>query len=111
MMRKRTLVLLAAMLLAFAPAARSAGFLIYEHGAAAMAMGGAFTAVANNASAIWHNPAGLAWLEGTQILGGVTFIVPVGSVTMPNLGPLTFNQVNQVFTPLHQPRGRRQAHG
>jgi long-chain fatty acid transport protein len=99
MMRKRTLVLLAAMLLAFAPAARSAGFLIYEHGAAAMAMGGAFTAVANNASAIWHNPAGLAWLEGTQILGGVTFIVPVGSVTMPNLGPLTFNQVNQVFTP------------
>lgn len=99
-MRKRALVLMAAILLACAPAAHSAGFLIYEHGAAAMAMGGAFTAVANNPSAIWHNPAGLAWVDGTQILLGATFIVPVGSVYMPNFpGTPTIDQAHQVFTP------------
>jgi long-chain fatty acid transport protein len=109
MKKKSTMILAAAALLTFAPAARGAGFLIYEHGAAAMAMGGAFTAVANNPSAIWHNPAGLSWVDGTQILLGGTFIFPQGSVTMPNppnpspppplLGPVTFNQAHQVFTP------------
>jgi long-chain fatty acid transport protein len=110
MKNKPTIVLLAVVLLAFAPSVRGAGFLIYEHGAAAMSMGGAFTAVADNPSAIWHNPAGLAWVEGTQVLLGGTFIIPSGSVTMPYfppnpspppafLGPTTINQVHQVFTP------------
>ncbi|HYA49256.1 MAG TPA: outer membrane protein transport protein [Burkholderiales bacterium] len=99
MKTKPVLALFAALLVAVVPAARGAGFLIYEHGAAAMAMGGAFTAVANNASAIWHNPAGIAWLEGNQVMLGATFIFPSGSVTMPNLGPLTIKQVTQVFTP------------
>jgi long-chain fatty acid transport protein len=97
-MKKRTIILAAAALLAFTPAARGAGFLIYEHGAAAMAMGGAFTAVANNPSAIWHNPAGLSWVEGTQILLGGTLIFPTGSVNMPYFGQ-TYNQVRQIFTP------------
>jgi long-chain fatty acid transport protein len=61
-----------------------AGFLIYEHGAAAMAMGGAFIAVANDPTAIFHNPAGLAWLEGTQINFGATFITSVGDLSLPN---------------------------
>ena len=99
MKTKRILAWLAVLLVAAVPAARGAGFLIYEHGAAAMAMGGAFTAVANNPTAIWHNPAGLAWLDGTQLMLGATFIIPTGSVTMPYLGPLTVKQVNQVFTP------------
>jgi long-chain fatty acid transport protein len=100
MKTKRLPALLVAALVAFAPAARGAGFLIYEHGAAAMAMGGAFTAVANNPSAIWHNPAGIAWIDGTQVLLGATFIMPTGSVTMPNYpGAPTIKQVNQIFTP------------
>jgi long-chain fatty acid transport protein len=105
MKRKSTLVLIAAALLAFTPAARGAGFLIYEHGAAAMAMGGAFTAVANNPSAIWHNPAGLSWVPGTQVMLGGTFIFPSGSVSMPNIrlafpnSALSYNQVNKTFTP------------
>jgi long-chain fatty acid transport protein len=100
MKKKLVLVMLAALLVAVVPAARGAGFLIYEHGAAAMAMGGAFTAVANNPSAIWHNPAGLAWLDGTQVLLGATFIFPTGSVTMPYFpGTPTIKQVSQVFTP------------
>ena len=98
-MKKRWAAVLAmAALLAFTPAARGAGFLIYEHGAAAMALGGAFTALANDPSAIWHNPAGLAFLDGTQIMLGGTFIFPQGSVTMPYFEQ-TYNQVSQVFTP------------
>jgi len=60
-----------------------AGFLIYEHGAAAMAMGGAFVAIANNPTAIFHNPAGLAWLKGTQIDFGATLITSVGDLSLP----------------------------
>jgi len=52
MNKKSVLVLVAAVALAASPPAYGAGFLIYEHGAAAMAMGGAFTAVANNPTAI-----------------------------------------------------------
>jgi long-chain fatty acid transport protein len=62
---------------------RGAGFLIYEHGAAAMAMGGAFVAIANNPTAVFHNPAGIAWLEGTQVSVGTTLIMPKATLTMP----------------------------
>ena len=61
-----------------------AGFLIYEHGAAAMAMGGAFVALANNPSAVFHNPAGIAFLDGTQISLGTTLILPSYSLSLPN---------------------------
>ena len=50
------------------------GFQINEHGAKAMGMGGAFTAVANDASAIYWNPAGLTQLSGTQLMLGTTLI-------------------------------------
>lgn len=90
------------MLLALSPLARGSGFLIYEHGAAAMAMGGAFVGLANNPTAIWHNPAGIAWLEGTQISGGATLIVPTNSVALPNW-PIAAQQnieaASQVFYP------------
>ena len=90
------------MLLALSPLARGSGFLIYEHGAAAMAMGGAFVGLANNPTAIWHNPAGIAWLEGTQISGGATLIVPANSLVLPNW-PVAAQQniesASQVFYP------------
>jgi long-chain fatty acid transport protein len=62
---------------------RGGGFLIYEHGAAAMAMGGAFVAIANNPTAVFHNPAGIAWLEGTQVSVGTTLIMPKATLDMP----------------------------
>ena len=75
-----------------------AGFLIYEHGAAAMAMGGAFVALANNPSAIFHNPAGIAFLEGTQISFGTTLITSNTSLELTNLAT-TVETVSQWFYP------------
>ncbi len=55
---------LAALTLLMAPAAsRAGGFEVYEHGAAATGMVGAFTAKADDASTIFYNPAGLARLH------------------------------------------------
>jgi len=75
-----------------------AGFLIYEHGAAAMAMGGAFVALANNPSAIFHNPAGIAFLEGSEISFGTTLITSSTSLELTNLGT-TEETVSQWFYP------------
>ena len=52
-----------------------AGFAVYEQGAAAMGQGGAFTARADNPSAIFYNPAGISQLEGTQTSFGATAII------------------------------------
>lgn len=79
-----------------------AGFLIYEHGAAAMAMAGAFVAVANNCSAVFHNPAGLAFLSGTQFSIGTTLIIPKSTLELPHWPDPQFKkveQVNQIFYP------------
>ncbi len=70
------------------------GFLIYEHGAAAMGMGGAFVALANNPTAIFHNPAGIAWLEGTQISFGTTLIRPQNSLSLSNWPDPTYQNVD-----------------
>lgn len=80
------------------------GFLIYEHGAAAMGMAGAFVSIANNATAVFYNPAGMAWLKGTQIEAGGTFIFPSGSVSLPNWPDPTYQkvyQLDQTFFPPH----------
>ncbi len=78
------IALVSLMIFAFSSSAHGAGFLIYEHGAAAMAMGGAFIGLANDVSAIFHNPAGVAWLEGTQISAGTTLIFPSTTLTLDN---------------------------
>jgi long-chain fatty acid transport protein len=49
-------------LLTWCSGAWGAGFNIYEMGARATAMGGAFVAAADDPSAIFYNPAGTAWL-------------------------------------------------
>jgi long-chain fatty acid transport protein len=82
------LVIFSLMFLGFSSLSHSAGFLIYEHGAAAMAMGGAFVAVANNPTAIFHNPAGIAFLEGTQVSFGTTLITSNSSLNLTNLGTI-----------------------
>ena len=58
--------------------AQAGAFSIFEHGARAMGRASAFVAAPDDPSAIFFNPAGLAYLEGTQAYLGATLIVPVG---------------------------------
>jgi long-subunit fatty acid transport protein len=53
-------------------------------GAKAAGMGTAFVAVADDPSAIAHNPAGLTQLNGTNIYGGMTFVIPSTTYTSPS---------------------------
>ncbi len=54
-----------------------AGFKISEQGAKAMAMGNAFAAQADDPSALYYNPAGIAFLPGAQVsLGSLAILVP-----------------------------------
>lgn len=57
-----------------AGSAQAAGFGLFEHGAKAMGMAGAFTAQADDPSAMFHNVAGLAFQRETVIAGGITYI-------------------------------------
>lgn len=103
-MKKRIalLALAGVAVFSFSPLSHGAGFLIYEHGAAAMAMGGAFVGLANDASAIFHNPAGIAFLDGTQVSVGSTLIIPKSTLTLDNWPDPNFQtveQVSQVFYP------------
>lgn len=77
------------------------GFQINEHGARAMSMGGAFTAVANDPSAIFFNPAGLAQLKGTHLMLGATFITPSSSFRGPAPAVTEYKMVKQVFYPIN----------
>lgn len=67
---------LAAGALASAGPAQAAGFAIFEQGAKAMGFGGAFTAQANDPSAIFHNVAGIGFLKGNQLAVGDTLVHP-----------------------------------
>lgn len=96
------MALLALIFFAGAQVTQGAGFLVYEHGAAAMAMGGAFVGVADDPTAIFHNPAGIAWLEGTQFSLGTTLIIFDASVSLPNWPDPTFQAIDaesKVFYP------------
>lgn len=75
-------LLLAAALLAAGPAA-AAGFSIFEAGSRSTAMGGAFVAQADDLSAMFYNPAGLAeFTEKGKLktMVGVTLIIPTSKL-------------------------------
>ncbi len=55
-------------LVAWASASRASGFYFGDNGAKAMVQGGAFTAQADDVSAMQHNPAGLTQLRGLSLL-------------------------------------------
>jgi long-chain fatty acid transport protein len=80
--RRGAVAALAVSLLAFmAKPAHAAGFAIFEQGARGMGFAGAFTAQANDPSAIFHNAAGIAFLKGKQIYLGGTLIAPKSDFT------------------------------
>src|SRR3954469_10794700 len=61
-------------MLAMSSAAFGAGFGLFEQGAKATAMGGAFAATADDPSAIFYNPAGIAQQRHASFLAGGTVI-------------------------------------
>ncbi len=87
-MRIRRVLALLVVLLFSATSAMAGGFRIPEAGAKAMGMGFAFTAQADDPSAIYFNPAGIMQLEGTNVKVGVTYIKANGA-TFTGITPLT----------------------
>lgn len=83
------------LLLVLLPAISLAGTMV--HGAKAAGMGTAFTAIADDPSAITNNPAGLTQLTGTNIYGGATFVFP--STTYQNPSGQSEDTEFQVFFP------------
>jgi long-chain fatty acid transport protein len=80
-------LLIAAVAILISATAFASGFGYYEHGAKATGMAGAFVAQANDASAIYYNPAGIAFLEGTHVMGAFHPVKP--SVTVSYAGTST----------------------
>lgn len=90
------LVLLISSLIAF-----GAGYQIGEHGSRAQGMGSAVVAQASDASAVFFNPAGIAYLKGLNILAGATLIAPKSDFTGPTPSTLKTDMVSQTFYPPH----------
>jgi long-chain fatty acid transport protein len=65
-----------AIVLAMAASANAAGFRQASQSASSNGMGNAFTAVANDASAVWYNPSLMGDLSGTNVSLGGVFIDP-----------------------------------
>src|SRR5690348_450757 len=59
---------LTVLLLACSAPASAAGFYLAENGSKTLMMGGAFAGQADDLSALQHNPAGLAQLQGFQFM-------------------------------------------
>ncbi len=79
------------------------GFQLNEHGARAMAQGGAWAARAYDGSAIYFNPAGLGFQKQGSVYLGSTIIMPSATFYGPtNQGQSTKNEmVSQIFTPIN----------
>jgi long-chain fatty acid transport protein len=77
------------------------GFQLNEHGAKPMGMGGAFTAIANDASAIYWNGAGLTQLTNDQIMLGTALITPATSFRGVTPQITEYKTEKQTFFPSH----------
>jgi long-chain fatty acid transport protein len=95
-------LLLALAIVMMTSAVFAGGFQLNEHGARAMAQGGAFAARASDASAIYFNPAGLAF-QNSSIYAGATFIMPKVAYFGPSNYSLNTetDMVSQTFTPIN----------
>jgi long-chain fatty acid transport protein len=100
-------VLLVAAMIVVAPSLGwGSGFALFEVGGRAGAMAGAMTAVADDPSALFWNPAGMAFQtdDGIKLMFGTTLIAPeqtfYGESPYPGDG-YTAEQVEQIFFPVH----------
>jgi long-chain fatty acid transport protein len=83
------------------------GFQINEHGSRSMAMGGAFTAIVFDPSAIYFNSAALTRLPGFQFSLGTTLIAPNSTFRGPYGPTVNYPSIDEhktkdaMFTPSH----------
>jgi long-chain fatty acid transport protein len=73
------------------------GFQLNEHGTRAMGLGGAFTAIADDPSAIYFNGAGLIQLSGWNFMVGTAFIAPNSAFRGVYPAVTEYNTANQTF--------------
>ncbi len=110
-MTKRTLSLSVAAALATPGVAIAGGLFVPGYGSQAQPRAGAFVAKADDASALYYNPAGLAWQKGTSLHLGMNFIdfdqtyqrsgayeTPEDGDALPWTGQ-PFEEVNDASTP------------
>jgi len=84
--------------------AGAGGFELYEFGAASSAMAGAVVARAWDASTVFYNPSGIAFLEdGAHFYGGVTLISATNKFT--GADPTFKNEQHQSVDFVHTPIG------
>src|SRR3989442_8611650 len=97
LMRKVTGFILAALALCLlaSGAVLGSGYSIYEQGARAMANAGAFTARADDPSALFFNPAGIVQLDGIRLNFGTNAIFLTGSEFESSSGPTTGQEFDQ----------------
>jgi long-chain fatty acid transport protein len=97
----RATLLISLILLICAPArsSQAAGFLIYDLSGEAVGRGSAVSAGVNEPSAVWFNPAALAFMKGTSASAGGVF-VSARSRFSPNDGsPATESERGNFFLP------------
>ncbi len=70
------IVLIVAVLMGLAGSVNAAGFRLADQDAKATGMANAFTSVADNASAVWYNPAAITDLEGNNVSLGAIVVMP-----------------------------------
>lgn len=88
-MRSFKLITTLSMTCLLATSAFGSGFLIPEQGAKAASMAGAFAATADDPSAIFYNPAGIAQQREMAVLTGTTFINFTNEFTGDPNSPVT----------------------
>jgi len=101
MTRKKLFISITTILAVMMGSLYSGGFQINEHGARAMSMGGAFTGLADDASAVYYNSAAMTNLEGVQFLAGTTIILPEASFRGIAPDVTEYELEPQVFTPIN----------
>ena len=83
--------------------AHAAGFALFEQGARGMGFAGAFTAQASDPSAIFHNAAGIAFLQGSSSTSGGTLVAPSatfdGASPFPGAGVTEEGDAGVLFPP------------
>ncbi len=88
-MRSLRLTIMTLMACLLSATAFGAGFSIFEQGAKASGMAGAFVATADDPSAIFYNPAGIANQRELAVLAGATFINFTNEFTGDPNSPVT----------------------